>query len=149
MATLSVINSFSLSSLGITTQGWQGLTTALITEALEVTVTGTIHYLIGSLATAAVVTVYDDDDDVPADWDYAWIKCSTIGYIQIIAGSTNVIHRVAANQPFVLPGYDSILPAANSTPITGGTEPTLTDVDSVVLGNYSGGAMDFVCAFID
>jgi hypothetical protein len=150
MATLSIINNFSLDSNGRTKEGKQGLAADAIADAYTaLAVTGTTHYVEGVLATAAVATVYDDDDDLPADWDYRYFWADQICYIQIIGPTMNVIFKVAPYVPFVLPGYDSILAAANATPITGGAEPTLSDIDSVVIGNYSGNSMNYLFAVID
>lgn len=149
MATLNIVNSFSLLSQGLYKYGKQGAPDDTITTAYGITVTGTTHYVVGSLATATAVTVYDDDDDTPADWDYLYYWADQITYIQIIGSGSNVVFKVAAYQPFALPGYDSMLAAANTTPITGGAEPSLTDIDSVVLGNYSGNTANFVFAVID
>ena len=79
---------------------------------------------------------------------HAWQDLNDVQHL-LIGSTTNVIHRVAAKQPFVLPGYDTILAAADTTIITGGTEPTLTDIDSVVLGNYSGTTANFLFAVIN
>src|SRR3990167_5528841 len=138
MATLSIINNLSLPTQGNTFTGKQGLAANGFSTALTITVTGTVHSVVGSLATATVVTVYDDDNDVPADWDYLYFWADVDMYIQIIGSTTNVIFKVLAKVPFTLT-YDSMLAAADTTIITGGTEPTLTDIDSVVIGNYSGG----------
>jgi hypothetical protein len=149
MATLSLVNNFELVTQGNTYTGKQGAASAAFATELEVTVTGTIHSVTGVLATASVVTVYDDDNDVPADWDYLYFWADVDMYIQIIGSGSNVIFKVEATQPFVLPGFDTILAAADTTAITGGTEPTLTDIDSVVIGNYSGGSGNFLFAVID
>lgn len=149
MATLKIVNTFELTAQGISLIGKQGTSTDLPSTPFDITVGGQYHYLVGSIATATVSTIYDDDDDFPADWDYLYFWSDQIIYVQLIAGSTNVTHRCAAKQPFVLPGYDSMLPAANSTLITGGTEPTLTDIDSVAIGNYSGSTANYVFAVID
>ena len=55
---------------------------------------------------------------------------------------------MAAYQPFVLPGYDSMLAAADTSILTS-SEPTLTDIDSVVIGNYSGGDATYLFAVVD
>ncbi len=149
MATLNILNNFELTSQGLTYSGKQGASADAIATEYLITVTGTIHQVGGVLATATVVTVYDDDNDVPADWDYLFYWADAISYIQLIGSGTNVIFKIAANQPFVLPGYDSLLAAADTTIITGGTEPTLTDIDSIVIGNYSGSSMNYVFAVID
>lgn len=149
MATLSITNNLELSSQGITTDAKQGLTTSTLAEPYDITVTGTVHKVIGSLATAAVTTVYDDDNDTPADWDYLYFWADQICYIQIIGSGSNAIFKIAPYQPFVLPGYDVILAAADTTAITGGAEPSGTDIDSIVIGNYSGNTMNYVFAVID
>src|SRR5262245_13014743 len=113
MATLSIINSFELDSLGLIDFGKQGLAASAITDEYDISVTGTIHRVKGVLATATVVTVYDDDNDVPIDWDYLFFWCDVTMYLQLIGSAGNVTHKVAAYQPFVLPGFDVILPAAN------------------------------------
>jgi hypothetical protein len=141
MATLSIINTFSLDSNGQIVGGKQGSADDLATTPFDITVTGTGHYIPFSLLTATVVTIYDDDDDVPANWNYLWLWSDQNLYIQIIGSATNVILPVLAKTPFNLAPITAglgMLAAANTTAITGGTEPTLTDIDSVVLGNYSG-----------
>ncbi len=149
MATLKIISNFEMSSQGLDISGKQGAATADAETALSITVTGTVHKVVGTLATATVITIYDDDDDYPADWDYAFFWADADCYIQIIAGSTNVVFKVEATVPFWIPGFDSCLPAANATLITGGTEPTLTDIDSIAIGNYSGSSLNYVLAIID
>ena len=149
MATLYMLSGFQLSSQGNVKSGHQGAATSAAQDPLAITVTGTAHHITGSLATATVATVYDDDDDLPADWDYLYFWADQDCYIQIIAGSTSVVFKVEATNPFWLPGFDACLPAASATPIAGGTEPTLTDIDSVVIGNYSGSTMNYVFAVID
>lgn len=149
MATLSILNNFSLDSLGAVDEGKQGLAADGFAETYDISVTGTIHRVKGTLTTATVVTIYDDDDDVPADWDYLFYWADQTSYIQIIGSATNAIFKLAAYQPFVLPGFDSILAAGNTTIITGGSEPSVTDIDSIVLGNYSGTTMNFLFAVID
>lgn len=149
MATLSMISNFSLPTQGRTLTGKQGASTAGFNEALEITVSGTVHEVIGSLTTATVVTVYDDDNDVPADWDYFYFWADQDIYVQIIGSGTNAILKVEATNPFWLSGFDTILAAADTTAITGGTEPTLTDIDSIVLGNYTGTTANYHAIFID
>ena len=149
MATLNILNSFSLVTQGRTVTGKQGDADDGVDDPMALTVTGTVHEVIGSLATAAVATVFDDDDDVPADWDYLYFWADADCYIQIIGPAMNVVFKVEATVPFVLPGFDSIRAAADATAITGAAEPTMSDIDSVLIGNYSGGAMNYHFALID
>jgi hypothetical protein len=149
MATLSIISNFELDSQGRLKVGKQGAIADAITDAFDITVTGTCHYIEGSLATATVVTVYDDDNDFPADFDYAYFWADVDMYIQIVGSGSNAIFKVEAQVPFWISGFDTILAAADTTIITGGTEPTLTDIDSIVIGNYSGGTGNYLFAVID
>ena len=149
MSTLSIVSNFSLDSQGRLKTGKQGAIADADTDPFDVTVTGTCHYVEGVLATAAVATAYDDDDDVPTDWDYLYFWGDQILYIQIIGPTMHVVFKVAATVPFWLPGYDSLVAAANATAITGGTEPTMSDIDSIVIGNYSGTSANYLLALID
>lgn len=149
MATLKIINNFEITTQGNTLRGKQGASTDSVDDAYEITVTGTAHYVTGLLATAGAVTVYDDDDDVPADWDYLYYWADQITYIQIIGPTMSVVFKIAPYQPFVLPGYDSLTAAASATAITGGSEPSPSDIDSIVLANYSGTSANYVFAVID
>lgn len=148
-ATLSIINNFTVSSQGIAKSGKQGTYSDSFNEAFDITVAGSVHQVTGVLATATVATVYDDDDDVPADWDYLFYWADQDSYIQIIGPTMSVVFKVAAKQPFVLPGFDSLTAAASATAITGGSEPAPSDIDSVVIGNYSGSSMNYHFAVID
>lgn len=148
-ATLEITNNFSLDSQGITKSGKQGAIADSPATPFEITVDGRVFQVTDTLATATVVTVYDDDNDTPADFDYLFFWADQDMYIQIVGSGTNAIFKVKAKTPFVLPGFDTILAAADTTIITGGAEPTLTDIDSVVLGNYSGTTANYHFAVID
>jgi hypothetical protein len=148
MATLSIVNNFSVPTQGRPITGKQGEEQEAFNTAFEVEVNGFVHEVISQLATDNVVTVFDDDDDVPADFAYAYVWADQDFYIQIIGSGSNVILKVQAFMPFVLPGFDTILAAADTTKITGGSEPTLTDIDSIVIGNYSGNTMNYHFAAI-
>lgn len=149
VANLYITTGFSLFSQGNLKSIRQGAVASSPNDPLAVVVTGNVHFVTGSLATAAVATVYDDDDDLPADWDYLYFWADQTLYVQVIAGATSCVFKVQALVPFTLPGFDSILPAASATPISGVLEPTLTDIDSVVIGNYSGVAANYNFAVID
>jgi hypothetical protein len=147
--TLSILSNFEVDDVsGNTVTGKQGPATASFSTPFDVTVNGAIHYVPGILATATVQTVYDNDDDVPITFQFGFFWASVVMYLQVIAAGSNYIHKVLANVPFWIPGYDTMLAAANTTPITGGTEPTLTAIDSIVIGNYSGGSGNFLFAVI-
>lgn len=149
MATLNIINRFSLSANGRLHAGHQGASSVDPQDPMTLTVDGRVHDGSGSLATASVRTIYDDDSDFPQDFDYFWFKADQDCYIQLIGATANVIIKVEANVPIVLPGFDSILAAADTTAITGGTEPTMEDIDSIVIGNYSGSTMSYEFFLVD
>lgn len=148
-ATLSIVNNFEIESNGSVKRGKQGPITDDFDTAFDQTVDGKIHLVEGTLADDAVVTLWDDDDDNPQDFDYAHIWADQDCYVQIIGPSMNVIFKIEAKVPFVLPGFDTMNAAANATAITGAAEPTMSDIDSVVLGNYSGNELNYSAKFID
>jgi hypothetical protein len=143
VATLSILNSFELDSNGRLKSGKQGEADSAVGTAFELTVSGTCHFLEGTLATATVITLWDDDNDFPADFDYLYC------YLQFVGTATNFTLKVEAYCPFVLPGFDELLAAASTTLITGGTEPTMESIDSVALGNYSGNTLNYTFSVID
>lgn len=152
MATLKIINNFTLDSDGILTLAKQGAAANLITDEQSlttVTITGTCHYRKGTLATATANTIYDSSNDYPATFDYLFFWADVAMYLQLIGSATCSTQKVAALVPFVLAGYGIILGAANTTPITGGTEPVCTAVTKAVIGNYSGGSGNYVFGVID
>lgn len=161
MATLNIINNISMTSQGSTTVVKQGTSTSDSGTAFQVSVDGNVHQVKSTLATASVVTLWDEDDDTPANFDYFIYWADQDTYLQFIsagAGSpTNgsFIIKVEANEPFVMPGFDEMLAQASTTAITGGTEPsgltnpTWGDIDSIVMGNYSGSTVNYNVAVID
>ncbi len=146
-ATLKILNNFEITAQGVTYAGKQGAAADDVAEAYEASVTGLVHELVGQLATAAVETVYESDDP-PASFAYAFAWADQTFYVQVIGSGSNAIFKVAAYQPFVIPGFGKVLGAASTTAITGGSEPAVTDVASVLLGNYSGNTMNYVFAAI-
>jgi hypothetical protein len=149
VATLSILNSFELDSNGRLKSGKQGEADSAVGTAFELTVSGTCHFLEGTLATATVITLWDDDNDFPADFDYLYFWADQDCYLQFVGTATNFTLKVEAYCPFVLPGFDELLAAASTTLITGGTEPTMESIDSVALGNYSGNTLNYTFSVID
>jgi hypothetical protein len=145
-ATLEILNSFSMETQGRTLTGKQGTSTDLVTDAKEITVDGTAHDVIGSLATATGKTVWDEDDDVPADWDYLYFWADQDCYLQLIGQTTQVSLPIKAGVPHTQYG-DQILAAANTTALV--AAPSLEDIDSVRIWNESGNTMNYHFAVID
>lgn len=155
MTTLNILNSFELSSDGVSNVGKQGTSTSGLFDVLALTssttpaLAGTTKYVKGSLATATVNTVWATATDFPATFDYLYFWADQIMYIQVIGTATNATFKIGATIPFVLAGYGSVLAAANTTIITGGAEPSVTALTKVVLGNYSGSTANYLLAIID
>jgi len=145
-ATLSIINNVQLDSETAGQQGDPADTTLAIDTPLEISVSGTYHRVKGTLATAAGVTVWDEDDDAPSDWDYLFIVSDQDCYLQLIGQTTHVVVNLKADVPFTLYG-DQIFTAANTTAIS--ANPTLEDIDSVRLWNASGTTLNYVFAVVD
>lgn len=104
-----------------------------------ITVTGHHEQKQGTLATASVRTLYSSSADFPTTFAYLHYVADQITYLQLVAADlAGVVHRVAANQPIVLPGYSTFLAGAAQAAITGGAEPTLSAVTTILIGNYSG-----------
>lgn len=148
MATLNVWNHLSMVNDGSEVTAKHGTTTDAPQDPFAITATGSVFRVKGTLATATVRTLWDEDNQFPATFLYAHLWVDQISYLQLVAQATNVIHRVAAKQPFVLPGYSTVLGAASTTIITGGTEPTLSQIDSIILGNYSGSTANYCLSLV-
>lgn len=151
-STLKIINNFVLDSQGLQKIGKQGAIADLTTDQFsitDVTIAGTCHYRTGLLATATIATLYDSSNDLPATFDYLFFWADVTMYLQLIGSATHAVTKVLAKTPITLSGYGLVLGAANTTPITGGTEPTCTAVSKAVIGNYTGGSGNYVFAVID
>lgn len=111
-------------------------------------VAGAVKPLIGTLATATILKVYDSSIDVPATWDFLWFKSDQDCYIQLITAATEVRIKVSAGVPFKL-SKQSIIASAGTSAITGGSEPAVAVIAKVYIGNYSGNTMNFQFYVID
>lgn len=148
MATLNIINHFQMTSQGTMNEGKQGTYTDDPKTPFSITTTGACQKETGTLATATVQQLWASASDKPATFVYFHFWADQICYLQFISAATNFTIKVAAKQPFVLPGYGSLLAAANTTAITGGSEPTVAAIASIYLGNYSGSTLNYAYAVI-
>ena len=147
---LSILSNFSLVNQGSTYTGKQGLAADDFTEPLDIVTTGPAHIIPFALPTATVITIYDDDNDFPVDWDFAYLWSDQTIYIQLIGTVGSCVFKVLATVPFwPSVGFDEILPAASTSLIAGGTEPTMEVIDSIALGNYSGTTANGYIAIMD
>jgi len=153
--TLDIITNFDLEAEGISLLGKQGSSDSAFTDSYRVsddatiTITGNSHRFANTLATATAVLAYDSSSSPIATFDYGHFWADVDMYIQIISAATNVIFKVRAKCPEVIPGYGKLLAAANTTPITGGAEPSVAAVAKIYLGNYSGGTGNYILTLID
>lgn len=138
---LEILNNMTLTVLGNTYTAKQGAITDDFSDVKSLTVTGLIHSRTGSIATSTVATVFDSANDLPATFLYAHVVCDQTVYIQIIGSATHAIVKVAAGVPFVIPGVGSVLGVASTTVIV--SEPSLTAVAKIVIGNYSGNTANY------
>ena len=153
MATLSILNSFSMPSQGKTVTGKQGAAADAVSTSMDLTaattpaIAGTIYSRIGTLATATYNTIYTAATDFPATFDYGHFWADQDCYIQLIFSATDIKFKVAAKVPFVIPGFGSGLGSAGTTVMS--AEPTVTAVAKVVIGNVSGTTLNYALTLID
>ena len=140
---LDILCNFTLTVRGKTISFWQGTSVDdLVTTPFTVSVDGPSHATPFTLATATARTLWDDDDDFPADFDFLFYVADQNTFLQVIASATSFTVPVLAGVPFILaPKTDSLtakcLGAATTTAMSG-TAPSVTEIDSVVCQNNSG-----------
>lgn len=148
MATLNITNFFELDSQGAVKTGKQGTSTDGPKTPFPVTVTGLCHQITGTVADDAIETIWDEDSDTPADFDYLHFWADQDCYLQIIGAATNVIFPIEAKVPFVL-SANTMLAAADTTAMTAGVAPSVAAIDSIIVSNMSGSALNYVASIID
>lgn len=144
---LTVVTNFEVTSQGTTLTGKQGLASSDFAEGYDITVTGYVQRIIGAISTASVRKLYDDDEDFPTDPLYWHFWADGNCYLQFVGTGTNFILPIAAYVPQTLYGA-TMLAAASTTDITGGSEPVLADIDHINVGNYSGASISYALAVI-
>ncbi len=148
-ATLSIVSNFSLPTQGRTLTGKQGAAANDFDEAFTVSVAGTVHNIIFSAADNTVKTLWDDDDDLPATFDYGYFWADQDCFLQLVATATHVIFKILATVPFWIPGFGSLLAAANTTPMVTGADPVVTALDSILCLNRSGTTLNGQLILVD
>ncbi len=151
-ATLDIINYFKLDSLNNTDEAGAGPTTQTDPTSPwtvdTLTILGDLHKVKKtSLANATALTIWDEDDDTPSDWQYFWISVDqdTV-YLQFVGQTSNVKLLLSKNVPFVWTN-DQLLCAVAVTAMA--AAPTLEDIDSCVLYNNSGNTVNIKAFFIN
>ncbi len=152
MAVLEIINYFNLDSLNDTDSAGAGPATQTDKVAPwtidTLTILGELHKVKKvSLANATALTIWNQADDNPVDWQYLWLKVDqpTV-YLQLIGATSNVKLVLTNDIPFVWTN-DQLLCAVNTTPMA--AAPTLEDIASVVIYNNSGNTVNIIGAFIN
>lgn len=149
MATLNIKNSFSITINGKVIEGWQGTSVSNdADDVFGVVVSGYGNHQPSTLADATARTLWDDDEDYPADFDYFFLVADQDLDLQIIAATLNVELPIKAGIPFVL-GYDDILAAINTTPIVADSTPAYEEIDSLRINNRSNAVANYVFFVVD
>ena len=109
-------------------------------------VTGNVSKQTGQLATATALQLLDSLTTAQP-WSYLHYWADQDSYLQLIGSGSNSITKVKSLVPFVM-SYDGILAAANTTPITGGATPSLQQIVSIYIANYSGTTLNYTISFV-
>lgn len=147
MATLNIQNRFEVLAQGGLVTGREAPSALGNPPNYGLSVTGLADKQVGSLATAAVVTLWSASVGRPSSWTYFHVVADQNVDLQLVGTGSNVILALLANVPFTL-GVQSLLAAASTTAITGGAQPSLTTIQSINLGNYSGSTANYTCGFV-
>ena len=126
--------------------GKQGNATDDPKTEYPIQVTGNVSDVAGQLATATVLQVLGSLTTAQP-WSYMHYWADQDSYMQFIGSASNVIIKCPALIPHVM-SYDGILAAANTTPISGGATPSLQQLASIYIGNYSGSLMNYTISFV-
>lgn len=145
---LKIVNNYTASIDGNTYTGKQGEVDDALSKEYAITVTQPAHIVPFTLAHDSKVTLWDDDDDVPASFDYFFLVADGDLFLQLVGTTTNVTLKVKAKVPFVL-SYNSILAAANTTDLSTGADPSVTALDHVLVLNRSGNSVKGLASFFD
>jgi len=140
---LDIVNNFTVTVRGVTFTGRQGTdSNATDIDPFTISVTGDIHSNPFTLATATALTIWNDADDTPLDFNYLFFIADQNMFIQIICTVTSFIIPVLAGVPFVLAPKTDTLTAkalgANTTTPMSGAAPAVTEIHSIVVQNNSG-----------
>jgi hypothetical protein len=151
---LDVICNFEVTIRGVPLSIWQGTDSdAAATDPMAISVDGDAKVTPFTLATGTALTVWDDDADKPADFDFFYFKADQNMFIQIIASATSFTIPVLAGIPFILApktdGATAKALGAASTTAMSGSAPSVTEIDSIVIQNNSGNTAYGFTAVID
>lgn len=146
-----------MSTQGIEIKGKQGAALDAETKAFEITVAGTVHKRIGTLATAAGVILYQANattvdtvtgDDFPATFDYGFFWCDQLVQLQLITDTPDgsVVFDVPALEPFVIPEGTMLITATDARLAAAAAT---TPIDMIFLRNDSGNTANYMLVLID
>jgi hypothetical protein len=150
---LNVKCNFEITIRGITFTGKQGTATDGIDDAFVISVDGKAHCMPFELAVDTTMTLWDDDNDNPLDFDFMFIWADQNCFIQVINSATSFSVPHLAKVPFILaPKTDGLtaksLGEASTTPMA--AAPSVTEIDSVCIRhNIASTTLNGFCFFVD
>lgn len=140
--TVDIINTASLLSDGVELLAKHGPSTTAKDQSYGYSVLGQGNVLQGTVATATVTPIWSSAAYTPTAFKYLHFVADQIVYLQFITAGTNVTFKCTPHVPLVLP-LNSMLAAANTTPIAGGAEPATVAIATIDCGNYSGSTANY------
>lgn len=134
---------FEMTVRGKTISIFQGTSdTGTSGTPFTISVDGNVHDGHFTLATATALTIWDDDDDSPTDFDILFFVATQNMFLQVINSATSWTVPILAGVPFILAPKTDALTAkslgAASTTAMSGSAPSVTEIDSIVIQNNSG-----------
>ena len=137
---LNIIANLTCEVNGVTVTDHQGEVTDLFNDAFALAITGVYFQRQGTIADATVTTIYVAANELPATSKYIQIWTDDDIYVQVIGSATHAIFKTIGMVPFTIPN-GAVLGVASTTVIA--AEPTTTAIAKIVLGNYSGGTVNW------
>jgi len=126
-----------MDSQGINISGKQGMASNPATTPLSITVSGTVHSMIGTASDEAETILWATATDPPATWDYLFFWADQAVQLQMVATASAATFEVAQYAPFVLSNY-KMLGIATNTQLA--AQATTTAIESILMGNYDADA---------
>ena len=146
MANVNITTIIEVSGHGTVTRGKHGAVTDSIQVPKVISVTGTVHEVLGSLAATTAATIYDADADLPALPDFMYFWADQAYQLQLLTDDTEVTHSGAAEVPTILSqggalGSIGLLASAVTTNIS--AVATLAALDEITIFNTAASAMAY------
>src|SRR5262245_52088768 len=114
MATLNLVDTFSIETRGRTYSGKQGEADDSADDPLALTVEGDVYETNVPLATATVIKVWDKDVNFPGTFEVMYFWSDEEMVIQLVGATSEVKHIIRPFMPFKL-GGSTFLASASTT----------------------------------